>query len=316
MKGTMMVQSSGQQTQHDTQQDKGVTLQHIEQTIRGVGNDLGGSIVSIGRDGRGSGFVIGADRVLTSAHNLRDATVSVTFADSRNEQGVVHGVDVDGDLAVINVPTGEAASLEFASVASELGTAVIALSRGGHRSRATLGFVSGRDHSFRGPRGRIVRGSLEHTAPLARGSSGGPVVNTNGEVVGVNTHRIGDGFYLARAADDVLRARLADLLEGRSPTRRTIGIAIAPPEVAARLRKAVGLAERAGLLVRGLDDAGPAARAGVLVGDLVVSAGGTATTSIDELQSVLEALAADTIELGVVRGADELTITVSFVTPA
>lgn len=287
-------------------------LQEIQDTIRTVGNTAGASVVSIGRDGRGSGFVIAPDRVLTSAHNVRDKTVSVTFADAHSEQGVLHGVDVDGDLAVINVPTGDTTPLVFGSAPVELGAAVIAVGRGGHRARATLGFVSGRDQSFRGPRGRVVRGSLEHTAPLARGSSGGPVLDTNSNVVGVNTHRIGDGFYLARAADDALRARVADLAEGRSPRRRTIGVAIAPNEVAARLRQAVGLPERDGLLVRGLDDTGPAARGGVSVGDLIVSAGGKPIVTIDDLQQILEALTAETIEVGVVRGADELTITVSF----
>ena len=289
-------------------------LQELQDAIRTVANCAGGSVVSIGRDGRGSGFVIAPDRVLTSAHNLRDRTIAVTFADSHSAQGVLHGVDVDGDLAVISVPTGELEPLEFALAGSpvELGTAVIALSRGGHRPRATLGFVSGRDQTFLGPRGRVVRGGLEHTAPLARGSSGGPVLDSDSKVVGVNTHRIGDGFYLARTADDVLRARVADLVEGRSPIRRTLGIAIAPRDVAARLRLAVGLAERDGLLVRGLDDTGPAARGGVLVGDLIVSVGDKPIATIDELQQFLEQLTTQTVEVGVVRGAQELTLSIKF----
>ena len=150
-------------------------ITEFEKLISSTVATAAGSIVSIGRNGRGTGFVIAADRVLTSAHNLRDNTVAVTFADSRAEQATVHAVDADGDLVVLAVPTGEAAPLSFAATVPPLGAAVVALSRGGHRERATLGFVSGLDHAFHGPRGRVVRGSIEHTAPLARGSSGGPV---------------------------------------------------------------------------------------------------------------------------------------------
>jgi serine protease Do len=142
------------------------------------------------------------------------------------------------------------------------------------------------------------------------------VLDADSKVVGINTHRIGDGFYLARAADDALRTRVSDLLEGRSPSRRTIGVAIAPADVATRLRSAVGLPERQGLLVRGLDESGPAARAGVQVGDLIVAAAGKAIVTIDDLQHVLDTLSTETVELGLVRGADELTVELSFTTPA
>ena len=290
-------------------------LSGISDTIHAIAQSAGPAVVSIGRNGRGSGFVVAAGRVLTSAHNLRDQTVAVTFADGRAEQGAVHGVDADGDLVVIDVPTGDVAPLTFAADLAGLGAAVVAVGRGGHRTRTTLGFVSAVDQAFHGPRGRVVRGSLEHTAPLARGSSGGPVLNTAGEVVGINTHRVGDGFYLARAADEALRARITELIEGRSVQRRTLGVAIAPANVASQLRQAVGLPEHDGVLVRGVDDSGPAGRAGVLVGDLIVRLGDTAIASVDDLQDALEAVTIDSVEVGLVRGVDDLTVTVSFATP-
>ncbi len=288
------------------------TLRQLEQTIRTVATAAGASVVSVGRDGRGTGFVVAKDRVLTSAHNLRDATVSVTFADGTAQQGRVHGADPDGDLVVLDVPTGDAAPLTFADSAAEVGSAVVALSRGGHRARATLGFVSGVDQSFRGPRGRAVKGGIEHTAPLARGSSGGPVLTPAGEVIGVNTHRGGDGFYFARLTDAALQSRITELVDGRSTQRRTLGVAIAPAEVAAQLRSAVGLAARAGQLVRGVDDNGPAAKAGVLVGDLLVGLNGIALDTVQALQDALEQVDTDNATLAVVRGAEELTFTVDF----
>ena len=99
------------------------------------------------------------------------------------------------------------------------------------------------------------------------------MLSVHGQVVGIDTHRVGDGFYLARTTDAALQARITELVGGASPRRRTLGVAIAPPSVAAELRRAVGLAARPGLLVRGVVEGGPAARAGVLVGDLLVRAG-------------------------------------------
>ncbi len=289
------------------------TVQALTDTITSIAAAAGPAVVSIGRNGRGSGFVVARNRVLTSAHNLRDQTVAVTFADGRVEQGSVHGVDPDGDLVVVDVPTADVVPLTFAQELPGLGGVVVAIGRGGHRSRATLGFVSGVDHAFHGPRGRVVRGSIEHTAALARGSSGGPVFGTDGTVIGVNTHRVGDGFYLARAADTALRGRIAELIDGRSVRRRTLGVAIAPGTMATQLRQAVGLPERDGVLVRGLDDAGPAAHGGVLVGDLIVRLGDVSIATVDDLSDALDALTDDTVEIGIVRGVDELTITVSFV---
>ena len=287
-------------------------IEELEHTIRTVAATASASIVSIGRNGRGTGFVVSQDRVLTSAHNLRDQTVAVTFADGRTEQASVHGVDADGDVVVIAVPTGELPPLSFADELPEVGSAVVALSRGGHRARATIGFVSSRDHAFRGPRGRNVHGTIEHTAPLARGSSGGPVFSADGRVAGINTHRVGDGFYLARAVDAALRTRITELLEGRSPQRRTLGVAIAPPKVATELRQAVGLPDRTGLLVRGVEEGGPAAAAGVLVGDLLVRLGDIELVTVDALADGLAALTTDSVQLGIVRGADEQTVTVEF----
>src|SRR5690606_21202752 len=139
--------------------------------------------------------------------------------------------------------------------------------------RVSFGIVSATERAFRGPRGRRIRGSLEHTAPLPRGSSGSPIVDADGAVVGLSTHRIGDGFYLALPADDELRERLDALAAGRTRQRVTLGVGLAPSGVARRLRRSVGLPERDGLLVRGVEPDSPADAAGLLEGDLLVAAG-------------------------------------------
>ena len=99
--------------------------------------------------------------------------------------------------------------------------------------------------------------------------------------------------------------------------RRRLGIAVAPAEVARRLRRSVGLPERDGLLVRGVEDGSPAAAAGLAQGDLIVAADGHDVRTADDLWAALDAPAADvpaadSVVLGIVRGSDELTVTVSF----
>src|SRR5581483_4047250 len=130
----------------------------------------------------------------------------------------------------------------------------------GAGERVSFGMVSGTERAFRGPRGRRIKGSIEHTAPLPRGSSGSPLVTGSGAVVGLNTNRLGDGFYLAIPADRELRDRLAALATGRSRSRRRLGVGLAPATVARALRRSVGLDERDGLLVRVVEDGSTAGR--------------------------------------------------------
>jgi S1-C subfamily serine protease len=283
----------------------------LSTTARSVLASLGGAVVSIGQDGRGSGLVISPGKVLTNAHNLRDRTTLVTFADGRAEQGSVSGSDEDGDLVVLEVDTASVAPATWAEQLPAAGDVVFALSRGGHRPRISFGMVTAVDLAFDGPRGRQVHGGVEHTAPLVRGSSGGPVADADGRVVGLNTHRIGRGFYVARPIDAGLRSTIDDLAAGKSVVRPRLGIALAPPEVAAKLRASVGLPPRDGLLVRGVEEDGPAAAAGIAEGDLLVAAGDTPLVSIEALHDALGA-ASETLVLTVVRGTEERVVTVTF----
>jgi serine protease Do len=290
-------------------------LDEIQANIRQLADGAGPSVVGIGqRWGVGSGVVLADGRVLTNAHNVRGDQVTVTFADGRTADGSVAGHDIDGDLAVIDVDTGGAAAMPWADGASvELGMPVFALANpGGRGLRVTFGFVSGIERTFRGPRGRRITGSLEHTAPLLPGSSGGPVLSAGGQLLGINTNRLGEGFYLAIPADDALRGRADALARGESATSPRLGVAIAPGHVARRLRRAVGLPETEGLLIREVMDDSPAARAGLAKGDQIVAAGGRPTSTPDDLFDALQAARGGTVELNIVRGTEERTVQVSF----
>ena len=286
-------------------------LADLGREIGEIAERIGPSVVGIGNRWRGgSGIVIGENRVLTNAHNLHGDEVTITFANGRSADATVVGVDADGDLAVLEAPTEGATPLELGADAPGIGAPVVALGNpNGHGPRVTLGFVSGTGRSFRGPRGRRVAGAVEHTAPLMPGSSGGPIVDLDARLLGINTNRLGNGFYLAIAADSALRDRVIALGRGESPTRRRLGVGLAPSHVARQLRRAVGLPERDGLLVREVEEDSPAAKAGIREGDLIVAVGDREITSADDL---FDALGTEgELKLTLVRGADEQTVTVS-----
>ena len=300
----------------------------LQEAIAGAAEAVGPSVVGLGRGwGHGSGVVIADGQVLTSAHNLRRDEITVSFADGRRETGTVAAVESDLDLAVLAVDTGDAPAIrwepapspssdeEGGSTGLGIGAPVVALANpGGRGLRATLGFVSSGGRSFRGPRGRRIRGAIEHTAPLPRGSSGGPLVDPDGNLLGINSLRLDGGLILAVPADATVKERILLLARGEAAAPHRLGVAIAPPRVARRLRSAVGLPERDGLLVRAVEEDGPADRAGVEKGDLIVAAGGNPTENVEALYTALDTIpaAGGDLELTVVRGTDERSVTATF----
>jgi serine protease Do len=288
-------------------------LDGIQEEIQRVAGRVSNAVVGIGqRWGVGSGVVIAKDQVLTNAHNVRSDEVTVTFPDGHTAAGRVLGHDIDGDLAVIGVETGDLPTIEWSTNGQPgIGTAVFALSNpGGRGLRVTLGFVTGVERSFRGPRGRRITGSIEHDAPLLPGSSGGPIVNADGQLLGLNTNRLGEGFYLAIPADETLRAQVDSLGRGESTQRARLGIGVVPTHVARRMRRAVGLPDADGLLVRLVEDNSPASRAGLAQGDLIVLAAGQPVSGVDDLFEALGTANDGAIQLIILRGADELAIDV------
>jgi serine protease Do len=285
-------------------------LIELQQAVADVAAAAGPSVVGIGSRVRGSGVVIADGYVLTNAHNLRGAEATVRFTDGRALRGSVKGVDWDGDLAVVEVDTGSARPITWSDGTPTIGSAVFAAAAtSSGATRVSFGFVSSVERAFRGPGGRRISGSLEHTAPLAPGSSGSPLLDADGALVGLSTNRVGEGFYLALPADAVLRARVDALARGESSEGPRLGIAVAPAHVARRLRRSVGLPERDGVLVRGVETGSPAEAAGIAEGDLLVAAGGRPVGDVDTLHDALRDVGLP-IEITLVRGTEERTLTV------
>jgi serine protease Do len=288
-------------------------LEEIFESVEGIAGQLEGSVVGIGhRWAHGSGIIVSGGRVVTNAHNVHGEEVTVSFGDDRSLPGKVAGTDADGDLAVITVDTGEARALEWGDPGSlTIGRPVFAASNpGGRGLRVTFGLVSAVHRSFRGPRGRMIRGAIEHTAPLLPGSSGGPLVDADGRLLAINTNRLGEGFYLALPADESLRGRVDALGRGETPHRPRLGIGIAPSHVARGLRRAVGLPEADGLLVRHVEDGTPASAAGLSEGDLIVEVGGRTVAGVDQLYEALDAAGSE-LDLKVLRGTEERSLKIA-----
>jgi serine protease Do len=287
-------------------------LAALQQAVAETAARVGPAVVGIGRGwGRGSGVVIAPGQVLTVAHVLRGDEVAVAIGGEVME-GRVLGADPDLNVALLAVDTGDVDPVAWADERPEPGAPVFALADpGGRGLRTTFGMVSATGRGFRGPRGRRVTGSIEHTAPLPRGSSGGPLVDSDGRLLGLNAVRRDGGFILALPADAALRRRVEELARGEVGERPRLGVALAPPRVARRLRSAVGLPERDGLLVRAVVDGSPAAAAGLERGDLLVRAGDRELASMDDLFDALDA-AGDTLSLVVVRGTEERELRVPF----
>ncbi|HZO60971.1 MAG TPA: trypsin-like peptidase domain-containing protein [Solirubrobacterales bacterium] len=293
------------------------TITDTQQAIAHAVERVGPAVVGFGRGwGRGSGVVVAPGRVLTTAHNLRGEDVTVNLHGGRRETGRVAGIDADLDLAAVAVDTGDIEPVEWdpALAGPGIGTPVVALGDpGGRGLRATPGFVSAEGRHIRGPRGRTIAGCIEHTAPLPRGSGGGPLVDLEGRLLGLNAVRLDGGLIVALPAGPRLAERAEKLWSGESVRPVRLGVAIAPSRVAQRMRRSVGLPHIDGLLVRSVADGSPAAAAGIERGDLLVAAARRPLAGVDDLYEALDSLApGDTLQLQVVRGTAERDVAVTF----
>jgi len=292
-------------------------LEEAGRLIEGTAARVGPAVVGLGRGWHpGSGVVTATGRVLTSAHNLIREEATVAFSGGRSSAARVAGIDRALGIAVLSVDTGDVEPVEWApdERAISIGTPVIALANpGGRGLRATSGFVTAEARSMRGPRGRRIENCIEHSAPLPRGSSGGPLVDIAGRLLGLNAIRLEGGLIVATPADRATRERVDALASGEAASPVRLGVAVASAHAARRLRRAVGLPERDGVLVRAVEEGGAAGRAGVERGDLIVAAAGHDVTGVDALYQALDSSAAGgTLDLHLLRGADERKVTVSF----
>jgi serine protease Do len=271
---------------------------------------VGPAVVGLRRGG--SGVFVAPGVVVTLARHVRGDEVTLVTADGATHAARVLGTDPSVDLAVLgtDADTGVIAAWSQAPESPALGVKVYALADpGGGGLRATGGTVASAPRGVRGPAGRLIPGVIEHTAPLPRGAGGGPLLDRDGFVVGLNALRRDGGLLLAWPAT-ALRNRAAALAAGRRTAPRSLGIALLGPRQTQRMRAAVGLEKADGLLVSAVQEDSPAARAGIARGDLIVSAGGSSVSGLDDVHAAVDAAGGGPLDLEIVRGPDHVVVQV------
>ena len=276
-------------------------LDTYSKTISGVAQDVAPSVVNIRVQhadpqgpggGSGSGFVIAPDGfILTNSHVVHGASkLEVTLADTRTASATIVGEDPDSDLAVIriNAPNlkharlGDSGKLSVGQIAIALGNPF------GFQQTVTAGIVSALGRSMRSQSGRLMDDIIQTDAALNPGNSGGPLVNSRGEVIGVNTAIIlpaqGICFAIASNTAQLIAGWL--IRDGRV-RRSWIGVAGQTAPVHTRVVRYYRLPVTRGVLVLGIEPNSPAADAGLQMGDVIVSFKGEPISGMDELQKRL-----------------------------
>jgi S1-C subfamily serine protease len=256
---------------------------------------VGPSVVRVNvRNGAGSGVIVSPDGLtLTNSHVVNGArTVALTTLDGRQLSARVLGDDPDTDLALLRVE--ESVHLPAAKLgdSSKLKRGQIAIAIGnplGFDATVTAGVVSALGRSLRSQSGRMIEDVVQTDAALNPGNSGGPLVSSAGEVIGVNTAIImgaqGICFAVASNTADFVAGEIAR--HGRV-RRAYVGVAAATTAIPRRIALAHDLQQaRAAQLVE-IDQAGPAAQAGLLTGDLVIALDGKPVTSVADLVRALD----------------------------
>jgi S1-C subfamily serine protease len=248
--------------------------------------------IDVGRGG-GSGFLFTPDGlVLTNSHVVSGASnIHVALSDGRGFRADVVGDDPDTDLAVVRlmVATGDTAALPWATLgdsrAVRVGQVAIAIGNPyGFQHSVTSGVVSALGRSLRSRSGRLMDDVLQTDAALNPGNSGGPLVTTAGEVIGVNTAMIQPAQGLSFAiASNTARFVAARLIRDGRIRRSVIGVAGQNVPVPRAIARAHAIAVASGILVSAIEAGSHAAAAGLHEGDVIIAFAGSPVAGIDDL---------------------------------
>jgi S1-C subfamily serine protease len=275
-------------------------LDSYSRTISAVVNRVASSVVNIrvtskeGRAGGGSGFIIARDGfILTNDHVVESAAeLEVTLHDARSYPAKVIGRDPDTDLAVIRINASELQHARFAnSAAIRVGQIAVAVgSPYGFHQTVTAGIISARGRTMRSESGRLMDDIIQTDAALNPGNSGGPLLNSAGEVIGVNTAVIlpAQGICFAIASNTAHFVAGWLIRDGRI-RRSSIGFAGQNLPLHPRLVRFHNLPVQGGVQVTEIEPNSPALVAGLTEGDIVVGFKGQPIATIDDLHKQLVA---------------------------
>jgi S1-C subfamily serine protease len=283
----------------------------ISRRKSGVGSNF------TGQQGAGSGVIITPDGyILTNNHVVQGAdALSVTKQDGVTLDAVMIGTDPATDLAVIRA---NGSDLHYAVLGDssklKAGQLVIAIGNPfGFNSTVSTGVVSAIGRALRSREGRLIENIIQHTAPLNPGNSGGPLVDSRGRVVGINTAiiAIAQGIGFSVPADTATWVISEILVHGRV-RRGFLGLAAQQRQLNRRLARIHNLQNNYGIEVVRINPDGPAKQAGLRKGDMIISVEGKKTESVDDLHRTLSVHELGSpIDLVILRGQDRIVLNVT-----
>jgi S1-C subfamily serine protease len=297
-------------------------LDAYSQAVIGVVERVGAAVVSLevgnhrGPAGAGSGFVVTPDGyVMTNSHVVSGARqIKVRLPSGDIAEGQVMGDDPATDLALVRAELGQVPHLSVdGAIAPRVGQVAVAIGNPlGFESTVSTGVVSALGRSLRGRSNRLIDGVIQHTAPLNPGNSGGPLLDTAGRVLGVNTAIIARSQNLGFAiAVETAAWVLGQLLQHGRVRRAWLGIGAGRRPLDRRLAYHHGLG-RAAVEIQSVEPGSPAARAGLVDGDLLVRFADKPVEGVDELHRILRTWGAGTqARLTVIRRGARLDLDIT-----
>ncbi|MFL5098365.1 MAG: S1C family serine protease [Xanthobacteraceae bacterium] len=269
-----------------------------------------------GRGGTGSGVVISPDGlVLTNAHVVNGArAIRLTDTEGRTTEARLLGIDPDTDLALLRADAARSLPAAKLGNSKQLRRGQLAIAIGnplGFESTVTAGVISALGRSLRATTGRMIEDVIQTDAALNPGNSGGPLVSSRGEVIGINTAVIlgAQGICFAVASNTANHVLSEIIMHGRV-RRAYIGVAAQTVPVPRRHAIAAEIDNKLGALLTSVEQGGPADRAGLLSRDLVVRLDGDRVTGVDDLIRLLDGsrigktIPIDVLRLGRLRSFD------------
>jgi S1-C subfamily serine protease len=280
--------------------DDGQLLDSYSRTITRVAKEASEAVVQIqgmakgGKPaGGGSGFIISSDGFVVTNHHVINKTdqVSISLQDGRSMPAKIIGTDASTDVAILQVHAEGLRKLSFGdSGALQVGQIAIAVGNPfGFQYTVTTGVVSALGRTLRSESGRLIDDVIQTDAALNPGNSGGPLLDSNGKVIGMNTALIrgAQGLCFAVASNLVQYVVGKIILEGKL-RRAYIGIAGQSMPLHKRIVEAHKLSVKSGVLVQQIEGLGPASRSGLRKGDIIIAVEGHPTASIDTMHRLLD----------------------------
>lgn len=291
------------------------TLQALSRDLADVVEQVSPSVVVVNarRHLSSSGVYWRDGVIVTAAHTLRRTEdIAVILASGQTVTATLAGADPSTDLAVLKVDSAELSTPPFGDTSQvKVGHLVLAVGRGARRGlNATLGIVGVLSGAWRTWRGGLIDQFIGLDLTLHPGAAGGPLIDAQGHVLGINTLGLSRNMALTVPASTVNRV-VAHLLEKGHMGRGYLGLGMHPIPLPEDLKSALKLSADSGLIVVSAEPEGPGSKAGVLIGDVIIALEGTAVRNIRDLQAFLEPdFIGKTIAISIIRGGKPVEIKV------